>query len=113
MARLVKAIKRDSRTDRITGAHPVQPSAAIMISLYALVASTRQLGIPPGTNHTIVQDLVKSYVDAARALDGWKKQKEDGIVQAIVDLGFLGLLRGDKLEKDETVQGLIKIVSPA
>jgi hypothetical protein len=70
-----------------------------MLALQSLVGAVRQLGIPRGVETGVVRDVVESFVDQAKALDGWKHMREEGAVQAAVDLGFLSLVRGETAEK--------------
>ena len=77
-----------------------------MIALQSLVAATRLLGIPQNTETGVVRDMVRSFVQQARELEGWKGLNEECAVQGAVDLGFLNLISGDK-PVDRTVEGLL------
>jgi len=90
---------------------PVGPSSHVMISLQSLVVSSRRLGIPPGVSVTTIQELVEGFVDAARELDGWVTQKEESVAQAAVDLGFLGMLKGEGVDDNISVQKMLAKVS--
>ena len=89
---------------------PSTPSPEIMIALQSLVAATRLLGIPQDTETGVVRDMVRSFVQQARGLDGWKVLNEECAVQGAVDLGFLNLISGDE-PIDPTVEGLLAKVS--
>jgi hypothetical protein len=81
-----------------------------MIALQSLVAATRLLGIPQDTETGVVKDMVRSFVQQARGLEGWKGLDEECAVQGAVDLGFLNLISGDK-PIDPTVEGLLAKVT--
>jgi hypothetical protein len=89
---------------------PSTPSPEIMIALQSLVAATRLLGIPQATETGVVKDMVRSFVQQARGLEGWKGLEGECAVQGAVDLGFLNLISGDK-PIDPTVEGLLAKVS--
>ena len=89
---------------------PSTPSPEIMIALQSLVAATRLLGTPQGTETGVVRDMVRSFVQQARGLEGWKGLNEECAVQGAVDLGFLNLISGDK-PVDSTAEGLLAKVS--
>ncbi|ORY24078.1 hypothetical protein BCR39DRAFT_548040, partial [Naematelia encephala] len=86
---------------------PITPSPAIMRALHSLVASTRQLGIPPNVSLPVVTELVGGFVDAARALDGWTSKSDESAVQAAFDLAFLTIIRGEDVARDAQVQKLL------
>lgn len=89
---------------------PSTPSPEIMIALQSLVAATRLLGIPQDVERGVVRDMIRSFVQQARGLEGWKGLNEECAVQGAVDLGFLNLISGDK-PIDQTVEGLLAKVS--
>jgi hypothetical protein len=74
------------------------------------VAATRLLGIPQDTETGVVRDMVRSFVQQAKGLEGWKGLDGECAVQGAVDLGFLNLISGDK-PIDPTVEGLLAKVS--
>ena len=84
-----------------------------MIALQSLVASSQQLGVPPGVDLPVVADLVRSFVDEASALEGWTAQRDESVAQAAFDLGFLDLLRGDEVAQSVVVQKLLTKVRPS
>lgn len=73
--------------------------------------SIRYLGIPPSVNLPIVADLVKEYIEDARALEGWSSQQAEAACQAAFDLAFLGMIGGEDLIKDMVVQKILAKVS--
>ncbi|WVO18684.1 hypothetical protein L204_106404 [Cryptococcus depauperatus] len=81
--------------------HPTFPSNEVIVSLNSLVSATKHLGIPPGVNLPVIQELVVDYVKQVKLLTGWKvlEQSEEGLAQQVVDLGFLTLLSGEKPEE--------------
>ncbi|WVN90705.1 uncharacterized protein L203_105947 [Cryptococcus depauperatus CBS 7841] len=81
--------------------HPTFPSNEVIVSLHSLVSATKHLGIPPGVNLPVIQELVVDYVKQAKLLTGWTvlEQSEEGLAQQVVDLGFLTLLSGEKPEE--------------
>jgi hypothetical protein len=89
---------------------PSTPSPEIMIALQSLVAATRLLGIPQDVETGVVRDMVRSFVQQARGLEGWKNLEGECAVQGAVDLGFLNLISGDK-PIDPAVEGLLAKVS--
>ncbi|WVF65857.1 hypothetical protein IAT40_000594 [Kwoniella sp. CBS 6097] len=95
--------------------HPISPSHRIMISLQSLVASVQKLGIPPNIDLPIVSDTLKSFVKSAKGLEGWKSQSSslEGSAQAVLDLGFLVHLSGEKASDDEVIKRLLGKVSDA
>jgi hypothetical protein len=92
------------------GSYPTAPSPAIVAALTQMVHAVRGLGIPAGITLPVVPKLVSTFVETTRAMDGWKSQKGDATAQVVVDLGFLALVKGDKVEEDEVVQKLLKTV---
>jgi len=82
-----------------------------MIALQSLVAATRLLGIPQDVESGVVSDMVRSFVEQAASLDGWKALDNECAVQGAVDLGFLRLLSGSDPSADTVVQGLLAKVS--
>lgn len=83
------------------------------MALNSLVKSVRYLGIPPNPDHpeiSVVRDQVNEFVEAAMNLEGWDELKDESLVQAVVDLGFLSLIRGGKIGEDEKVQAMLKKV---
>lgn len=93
------------------GPYPTAPSPAIVAALTQMVHAVRGLGIPAGISLPVVPKLVSTFVETVRAMDGWKKQEGDAVAQVAVDLGFLTLVNGEKVENDEMVQKLLKTVS--
>lgn len=59
----------------------------------------------------MVRQLVEGFVDSALELEGWAEMKDESCVQAVVDLGFLCLVRGGKVADDAAVQGMLNRVS--
>lgn len=90
--------------------YPTRPSSEITLALNELVSATRLLGIPRGVDTGVIQDLVENMVTQARALEGWTAKKGEAGVQAAVDLGFLTLLGGGEVVRDEMVQECLKTV---
>jgi hypothetical protein len=82
-----------------------------MIALHALVGSCRRLGIPSKSNLPIVEDLVRDFVDKARALAGWASADAEWAAQAAFDLSFLALLAGEDSTSDTTIAKLLAKVS--
>lgn len=82
-----------------------------MVALHSLVTASRKLGIPPGSDLPIVKDLVYSFVEGARALDGWKAREAEGAAQAALDLSFLAILVEEESKSDVTIQKLLVKVS--
>jgi hypothetical protein len=70
-----------------------------MLGLQSLVAAVRQLGIPRGVDTGAVRDLVESFVAEATGSEGWKGMKDEGAIQAAVDVGFLNLVSGQSADK--------------
>lgn len=83
---------------------PTAPSAGITLALQSLVTATRQLGIPRGVETAVVEGLVGSFVEQARALPGWTDMRDEAAIQAAVDLGVLTLLGGGDVRSDKQVQ---------
>lgn len=90
---------------------PSTPSPEIMIALQSLVASARSLGIPQGVETGVVRDMVRSFVEKARELEGWKGLDGECAVQGVVDLGFLSLISGDQPSNHSIVDDLLTKVS--
>jgi hypothetical protein len=86
---------------------PTLPSPEIIVSLQSLVAAVRSLGIPQGVETGVVRDLVESFVEQARALDGWGSMDGECAAQGAVDVGFLVLLSGGDASRDTLVQSLL------
>ncbi|KAK4690039.1 conserved oligomeric Golgi complex subunit 1, partial [Tremellales sp. Uapishka_1] len=86
------------------GPLPTQPSSCMMTSLYSLVTAVRSLGIAPGIHLDIVKNMLSDYVTKVKGLPGWKSVREEGIVQACVDIGFLDLLIDVKSGDDATIE---------
>lgn len=102
------------------GPHPISPSASVVVTLNSLVKAIRHLGIPPSPpspdgkgeeQQQVVRQLVEGFVDSALELEGWAEMKDESCVQAVVDLGFLCLVRGGKVADDAAVQGMLNRVS--
>jgi hypothetical protein len=92
----------------------------VVVALNSLVKAIRHLGIPPSSpshdgkgeeHHEVVRQLVEGFVSAALELEGWTEMKDESCVQAVVDLGFLCLVRGGKVADDAAVQGMLGRVS--
>lgn len=85
-----------------------------MVALRSLVGAVKHLGIPPGlTDLDVVKRLVDGFVDGARALEGWRELREEACVQTVVDLGFLCLVKGDKVDEDPSVKAMLAKVRPS
>jgi len=82
-----------------------------MVALHSMVQATRHLGLPPRTDLPLVRDFVHGFVDRARSMEGWEQATEEATAQAAFDLAFLGLLAGEEVGKDATVQKLLAKVS--
>jgi hypothetical protein len=82
-----------------------------MTALQSLVAATRLLGIPQEVETGVVKDMVQSFVDQARGLEGWRGLDGECAVQGAVDMGFLCLIIGHDVSKDTVVQALLAKVS--
>lgn len=78
---------------------PSKTSDEVVLGLQSLVAAVRQLGIPRGVDTAVVRDLIESFVAEATGLEGWKGMKDEGAVQAAVDVGFLKLISGQSADK--------------
>lgn len=83
-----------------------------MIALQSLVTGTRLLGIPLGIETGVIKDMVQSFVEKARDLEGWKGLKEECAIQGAVDFGFLCLISGSDPMTDSFVQAMLAQVSP-
>ncbi|OCF56506.1 hypothetical protein L486_05356 [Kwoniella mangroviensis CBS 10435] len=96
---------------------PSSPSHPIMVSLQSLVKATTSLGIPPSLNSslTVVEELVKGFVDSAKKLEGWKTQEisMEGRIQLLVDIGFLINISGEKVGEDRLIIRILKETSPS
>lgn len=92
------------------GPYPTAPSPAIISALTHMVHAVRSLGIPTGITLPVVPKLVSAFVDSCHGLEGWKTQEGDAAAQAAADLGFLALIKGEKVEKDDVVQKLLNKV---
>nr|XP_019001779.1 uncharacterized protein I203_05486 [Kwoniella mangroviensis CBS 8507]OCF65240.1 hypothetical protein I203_05486 [Kwoniella mangroviensis CBS 8507] len=96
---------------------PSSPSHPIMVSLQSLVKATTSLGIPPSLNSslTVVEELVKGFVDSAKKLEGWKTQEisMEGRIQLLVDIGFLINISGEKVGEDQLIIRILKETSPS
>ncbi|TXT07513.1 hypothetical protein VHUM_03233 [Vanrija humicola] len=95
------------------GSHPTQPSVLLVEALTDLVKGVRKLGIPPTTNVPIVPNLLSAFTAEVRGLEGWRREGDEAVAQAAVDLGFLTLLKGDDVAKDEVVNKLLAKVALA
>ena len=95
----------------MSGASPVSPSSPVVVALHSLVKAVRQLGLPPKSDLPVVKNLVEDFVAKARALDGWKAIKEEGVAQVAFDIGFLGLLVGEPADKNTEVPKFLSKVS--
>ena len=89
----------------------MEASVEIVYALRSLVDAVPLLGLPPGVEVSAVPDLLNSFIDEARKLEGWDKVNDASAVQAAVDLGIIALLRGDKLEADAFVKKALSHVS--
>ncbi|RXK41345.1 hypothetical protein M231_01250 [Tremella mesenterica] len=100
---------RDTQGSRHTwqGPYPSQPSRYLMLALQSLVTAVPLLGIPPGVESSVVKDLVETFVDRVRNMDGWESRSEDTAVNAMVDLGFLTLLKGESIQEDVMVTKMV------
>ncbi|KAL1411795.1 hypothetical protein Q8F55_002762 [Vanrija albida] len=95
------------------GPHPTQPSVLLLEALTDLVKGVRRLGIPPTINVPIVPNLLAAFTAEVRGLEGWRREGDEAVAQASVDLGFLTILKGDDLAKDDVVNKLLtRLPSP-
>ena len=90
---------------------PTRPSTEITLALNELVSATRLLGIPRDVETRVIQNMAETFVRQARALEGWTSKTGEASVQAAVDLGFLTLLNGSDVSKDEMVRDCLSNVS--
>ncbi|ORX35220.1 hypothetical protein BD324DRAFT_82122 [Kockovaella imperatae] len=86
------------------GPHPTSPSAGIMSALSALVKATRRLGIPNGVDTRVVVQLMDEFLPTAIGLQQWMGMERESAAQAVFDLGFLILIKGDNVASSETIK---------
>lgn len=110
VARALGLLKPLLKLRQVTSELPSRVSGPATKALMELSGDVKRLGVPPGVQLPVVENLLRAFIDKARGLDWASVADERAAAQAAFDLAFFLRLSGvpaSDLASDTTVTSLL------